>query len=275
MTNLTNLMQAIRGVWLLEPNTLSNWLRIFDMKINSEKGFEDLINFTSSTNNKFREEWKVQEKRGVAYLMVKGTLTPRTGGMTPYCGMTPTYGIYDLIEDLEEDPSIHTLILHFDSGGGYLIGIPELGERIRNSKLNTIGYTDTMSCSASYWLQSQCDQVIAAPSAQVGSIGVYIAVTKMNSEKDNYYTTHYFSAGSKKLYGAHDIPLTEAEKTEFQTSASQSYNWFCEAVANTRPMSLEEVKATEAGVFKAKDVVGTLVDKTMTLNELLEGEDDA
>jgi ClpP class serine protease len=214
-----------------------------------------------------------QLSSSLAYLPIKGTIVPRTGGLKPHCGMTPTYGIMNKIRELENDPNIRTLILHIDTGGGMLTGVPELAKYIRASRLEIIGYTDTKALSAGYWILSACDQIVVTESAQLGSIGVYIPVTK-NNNKESKYSTTYFSAGGNKLHGASDIPLTEKESSYFQASVDSSYVWFTKAVSEYRGVSIEEIIATEASVYTVRDGESCSIlfdEKVNSIEELIQG----
>jgi len=67
------------------------------------------------------------------------------------------------------------IILNLRSPGGGVYKVPEtarLIEKISATK-PIIAYTDVMIASAAYWLASSCDRIYAAPSADIGSIGVY------------------------------------------------------------------------------------------------------
>ena len=58
------------------------------------------------------------------------------------------------------------------------MGVPEVGETIRkiNEVKPVIAVADGMMGSAAYWLASQASAIYAMPSADVGSIGVYMAI---------------------------------------------------------------------------------------------------
>jgi signal peptide peptidase SppA len=152
-----------------------------------------------------------------------------------------------------------TIFLQVDSPGGSVTGVEELAKTIRESSSHVIGFTDTCAASGGYWVLAACDEVVATPSALVGSIGVYIPV--MKNKENPFASVHYYSAGSKKLFGAPDVELSEAESTYFQESVDSTYELFCTAVATYRNKTVEEIKATEAGVFDGRETVGLLVDR--------------
>ena len=200
---------------------------------------------------------------GVGVLEVSGTLIPRTN-MEAMCG--DFISVQDLKNDFQAlEQEYETILLYVDSGGGTMTGVPEFAEMIRNSKSRVVGFTDTIAASGGYWILSAADEVVATPSAQVGSIGVYIPIKKDETKFD---TTTYFSAGERKLYGASDIPMSDKEKEYFTQRVEKAYEWFTSAVATYRNVSQEEIKGTQADVFTAKDVKGLLVDRIV--NNIME-----
>lgn len=203
-----------------------------------------------------------------AMFSINGMLVPRTPTNKPMWFLTPTYGILDLIYELESDPTINEVLINFNSGGGDARGIQELASYMRSSRLKFIGYTDTISASASYWLMSACDLIVASPSAMVGSVGVYINVWKTKYESIDDY---YFYRGKQKLFGNPEVEMTQEEKDYFEARVEKAYQKFTRAVAEYRGVEQQRVIDTEAGVFSADEVVGLFVDKIMTLNELLRG----
>jgi len=265
-----NLMNIVNSTWLCEHNTMERLLNVFDAKLNGN--LSDLNALINEPMNEWsKKSFSCETRENVAYFKVSGTIVPRTASMTPYCGMFPVYGIEQVLSELEAIPNIDTCIIHFDSGGGIGIGVPEMADRIRSSRLKTIGFTDTYSASASYWLMSACSEVVMAQSARVGSIGAYVGVTKkITTEKDSF-KTHIFSAGENKLFGSPYVPLSENEANYLQKMVNDSYASFVTAVAEYRGVAEQQVIDTKAGVFNGTEA-GFLVDKVMTLNQLLWGE---
>ena len=265
-----NMVTHVNQPWAMVENNLGQMLKVFDGYLNKDilaldKVIEEKAFFSSEKS--IVDAWELKElANGIVEMTIDGTFVPKTYGLNPYCGMVPTQGIEKVIQDLES-AGTQTLIMKVSSAGGAVTGVPELVKTIKNSSMKTIAFIDELACSAGYWVASTCDHVFATQSAMIGSIGVYIAITKRNTENSSY-KTNYFSAGEKKLYGASNIPLTESEAKSFQDSVNQTYDWFCSDVASNRNVSLEEVKKTEAGVYRANQAEW-LVDEVTTYNELI------
>jgi len=271
--SLPNLINMVNQPWVMEKAPLESLLNVFDMKLSNAVEYEALVGMTQSNlfsknnSSRWEQDTALVGNKKVSYLKIDGTLVPRTGSMSPYCGMTPVIGATAIIKELAMTSD--QLILHFDSPGGVVTAIPELASVIRELDVETIAFTDTMMCSGAYWLASACNQIVASPSALVGSIGAYIAITKENTV-DSKSKTHIFHAGNQKIYGSPSLELTDAESAHFQASVDATRAWFVADVALGRKQDASVFEKTEAGVFKAKDVKGTLVDHIMTFDEMIE-----
>lgn len=266
-----NIVSMFNQPWAIDQNQLATMSEVIDNKLNGYS-MQDILGLTEN-NSSAKEKsvgWDFDQTTTsnglVSYLKFNGTLVPRTGSMKPYCGMTPTIQLASIIDSV---PDGSTLVLHADSGGGSVTGISECVSAIDRAKergVEVIGFTDTVCGSAAYWILSHADTIVASPSAIVGSIGVFLPLTKKTGN-DNYKTT-IIKAGDYKAYGSPNLEASEEEIAYFQASVDKLYSEFCQSVADGRNLSVEDVKGTKAGTFQAKETVGVLVDKLMTLDEL-------
>lgn len=83
-----------------------------------------------------------------------------------------------LLDTVSRDPGITTLLLDLNTPGGTTVGLTETANRLRDLSAagrRTIAYTDYQMCSAGYYLACACDEIYAAPSSVIGSIGTYCA----------------------------------------------------------------------------------------------------
>jgi len=136
---------------------------------------------------------------------------------------------------------INHLILHLDSPGGMVCGIAEAAERLadlRTSGVTLTAYTDTLACSAAYWLAAACDEIIAAPSAMVGSIGC-ICLCLDNSglyEKLGLKPEYFVNEGSEaKLFGRSGLPWSDEARASFQESVDLVGAEFKAHISERRP----------------------------------------
>jgi ClpP class serine protease len=259
---MINLMQLVNTTpWVMDNIPLQTLMKVFDGKLNGDM----LVAF----DNRTKSDWKVssfesKSGRQIDYMFLSGTMTPRTGGMTPECGMVPMIAAADVLWSSDADD----VILHMDSGGGMVVGVPEFANTIKAMKARgqrVIGYTDTVAASGGYWGLAHCDEIIAAPSARLGSVGVYVALTKRVSTE---YKTTIIKAGDKKAFGSPDLAVTEEEIAYFKGSVAETYKDFTESVAEGRGVAVQEIVDTQAEVFAAKRT-NLLVDEIMTFAQLM------
>lgn len=73
---------------------------------------------------------------------------------------------------VEAQPPEAPLVFDIDSPGGDLSGLEALCAAIEAHKGPTSALISGLAASAGYWIASSCDEIAAAPSAMVGSVGV-------------------------------------------------------------------------------------------------------
>ncbi len=175
----------------------------------------------------------------LAVIPVMGIIGKGLSAMEQMCG---GYSIDQLQADVAEaadDSGITRVLFDFNTPGGQISGIPETAKMIADlSRLkNTYGFTSQQSCSAGYWLMSQCNTIFSAPSAMTGSIGVYLARYDISKEtlEAQGKTLTLIKAGDNKGAGLPGNPLTDAQKARLQEQVTMIYNDFTAAVTSRRP----------------------------------------
>lgn len=187
----------------------------------------------------------------VAILNIEGVLVPKASYLDSMCGFKGTQVLRQEFQTLVNDNGISRIVLNIDSPGGVSTGIGEFAEEIFQARQEKeiVAFTNGNMCSAAYWLASAAENIIAEPSATIGSIGTYICMTK-ESDLENI---HIFQAGSKKLYGSSITPISEDEINFFSEKVEKANNKFLSAVSKYRGVSFEDVKGLEAGYFSADE----------------------
>jgi signal peptide peptidase SppA len=157
------------------------------------------------------------------------------------------------------DPSVARMIFNFNTPGGSVTGIPELGRKIAGivSK-ETIAFTDSECCSGGMWLAAQCQRFYATESSTVGSIGVWCAFLDLSKQMHMAgENLQEFSAGKYKTMGGFWKSLTKEESIMIQESVDKIYGQFKEAVQKRRQVADEFMQgqtfdgpeAVEAGLI--------------------------
>lgn len=145
---------------------------------------------------------------------------------------------------LAADPTIETIFLDIDSPGGYVTGTQEAADAVyaARKKKAVVALVNPLAASAAYWIASQAETIIGVPSADVGSIGVFMThydCSAMLSQAG--ITPTFIFAGEYKVEGNSMQPLGDEAKSFFQSQVDQTYEDFTNAVARGRGVSVKTV----------------------------------
>jgi signal peptide peptidase SppA len=185
-----------------------------------------------------------QEAEGVgntAIVTIAGTLVKGADDTeAKVLGFVDTDKIGQAIDKIAEDDSIEKAILCFASGGGEVTGTPELGRKIK--QLDGIkpvySWVEFNAQSAAYWLASQARYIGMTPSAQVGSIGVFLLRMDISGKlaKDGIIP-HFIHAGDFKGIRSELTPLSDEEKEILTADIVETHDEFKSAVSTSRPQA--------------------------------------
>lgn len=111
---------------------------------------------------------------GVASIHVLGPLGKNLSKMEKSCGSTSFEDIQSELAQANSNPAVRGILLEVDSPGGTVQGTPELAALVAASPKPIVAFTDGMMASAAYYISAGARAIVSSPSADVGSIGVYI-----------------------------------------------------------------------------------------------------
>lgn len=164
--------------------------------------------------------------------------------------------------------STKAIVLRICSPGGDASGAPELARAMR-ARADAAGkpvyaYADERACSAAYAIACAAGEISVAPTAFLGSVGVIttrVDLTAQNAERG--VRVQVFSSGKRKADGHPDTPLEDDEIAATQATIDHFAGIYHELVAARRGMTVDKVRALEAGVFQGADAVSVgLADNT-------------
>lgn len=208
----------------------------------------------------------------VGMLNIEGALTYKPTGMEMLCGGTSYTSLLEQAEEMME-AGAQTIVQYVNSGGGQAYGMAETAQAIRKladeKGVKIVSYVDGVSASAGYGLIALSDEIIINPEAEVGSIGVVVKLQNANEhfKKEGIHTSFVY-AGDSKIPYAEDGSFRKEFIADLQTKVDALYESFTAHVASGRNMKQEDVKATQAKMFMAKDAIELgLADKAMTRSE--------
>ena len=216
---------------------------------------------------------------GLAIINVKGMLVPSHSFFHAFFNdsVTSYEAIKDALNLMLEDPDCIGAVLNVHSGGGVASGMVECHEAIKRAAAikQVSGYTGTYAFSAGYGLLCAASPVVAARTAEVGSIGVIMLHTSLKEMYEQMGVKHtVFRAGEHKALGQPEEELTETAKKEFEDSVAKVNSFFLEAVVSSRPVNMANHKEWAEGLtFYAEEAVNRgLVDGVGTFEALFKNQ---
>jgi signal peptide peptidase SppA len=216
-------------------------------------------------------------KGSVAVLPLYGIISHRMNMMNEISGPggTSTEKFTQAFRAALNDPNVSAIVMDVDSPGGSVDGVPELADEIYSSrgKKPMSAIANTLTASAAYWIACQCDELVASPSASVGSIGVYCAHGDYSKALDaEGVKITLISAGKYKTEGNPYEPLPQNAYNALKASVDEYYGMFTRAVAKGRGAKADDVRNGygEGRVVSAQQAVKLgMADRVATLDQVL------
>lgn len=220
-------------------------------------------------------QYEVNDDNTLAVITLDGVIVKRAPDMM--CGpkMIDLAELDRLLADVAADSRIQTLVIYLDTPGGCGIGLEETTTHladVRASGTRIVAYTDYLCASAGYWLAACADEIIAAPSAQVGSIGTYVAaLDDSEAWKMEGLKLKLFKDGAYKAMGHPGKEWTPEEEEFLQNRLTVWAADFKNHVRTCRP-GIED-STMQGQCFDAKHAPHMLVDSiARDLGTVLEAE---
>jgi ClpP class serine protease len=219
-------------VWAILPETLELGMNIALR--------ENDVEAVQARDGKPMDRTRTASKRGcVAVIPVCGPIFRYADMFTDLCGGATVDAIAKDLHAALDDDSVDAIVLEIDSPGGQAAGIGELSAMIREGtkRKPIVAYASAHACSAAYWIAAACSEVVAAPTAILGSIGVVLAYpTKGDGKKSVEFV-------SSQSPNKRPDPSTEKGRSEVQRTVDDLASLFIGAVADYRGTTVEAVEA--------------------------------
>jgi signal peptide peptidase SppA len=275
MKYLRVLLACANEPWALERNKL---LAITHFLATKARGLdlartvdEDVAKITDR-----KAEAIARQEGVVAIIRAFGVISQRMNMFDDFSGGTSVEMLTAAYRSLLRNEDVKAIIFEFDSPGGTVAGVEELGAEIFESRgiKPTIAVVNAFCASAAYWLASQCDEIVCTPSGQAGSIGVYTIhedISKLLEMEGIKETLIY--AGEFKVEGNEFEPLADDARQHIQGRVDETYRKFVEAVAQGRGVDAEKVndKFGQGRMYGANELLKRgMIDRIATLDETLE-----
>lgn len=168
------------------------------------------------------------------------------------------------------------VLLRLESGGGYVhsygLAASQLA-RLKNRGIRLTIAVDKIAASGGYMMACVADELIAAPFAIIGSVGVIGAVPNFHGlleKHDIRYEQH--TAGKHKrsltLFGEN----TDEDRAQFQKELNETHALFKKHIAAMRPQLDIEAIATGETWYGSQALERGLIDRVETSDDYLLGQ---
>lgn len=240
----------------------------------NERNSEDFkLDTAVEDNSESNSRYSFNKDIGVAVLNIDGPLSYKPVTMMGFdCGGASYQQIKEDFTYLV-DSGAKTIAFSVSSGGGEAFQMMPTANYMRKlateNDVRVITYVDGLSASAAYGLSVIADELIMAPSSEVGSVGVLVRLMNDSKalEKEGYERT-FISAGDDKIPFDADGSFRKEFLEDIQGKVDTLYEEFTGFVAEHRNLSVEAVKSTQARTFLPKEAIELgLADRVMTLEE--------
>lgn len=229
---------------------------------------EDIIKYERAING-------VSEDGTTGYLDITGTLVAKHDDFNACMGFTSYEKLYSQFEK-QVSMGIEKVVLNVDSGGGEARTAFEMADQFKSlaiaNNIPIYAYVDGLSASAAFLWSSIADEIVARPDSEIGSVGVVVQLVNNSKMLENKGITRKFIT-----YGENKVPFDDSGEftNKFIQSIQEKVNktgiQFNKFIARNRNMQVEDVIATQAGVFDTEDALKVgFIDKVMTKSEFYE-----
>jgi len=212
----------------------------------------------------------------LAQVPIRGSISRRDSFWSMLFGGASVEGLIKTLREVGADDSIKTVLLDVDSPGGTVSGIPELANEVRrlSERKHVVAMANSLMASAAYWIASQADEIVAAPEALVGSVGVFAIHEDWSRFLEQAgVKISYIAAGKYKVDGNFESPLSDEARAHMQSIVDDAYGLFVGDVARGRGVTAAAVKSDygEGRVLTARDAkTAGMIDRVAGFEETIQ-----
>ena len=268
MSDIKRVMAYVHGsAWAIDEEKMTLILGVLDRRA---QGIELSAVEVAAVK---RDQPKHQNFGAIGVLPMFGTIFPRAGMVSEISGGVSLDSFRANLSAMVSDPAISAIILHVDSPGGAVAGVTEAfgAVMVARQKKRIIAVADGIMASAAYCIASAAHEIVASPSALVGSIGVLAIHTDM-SESDSKAGVKTTITKAGKYKGEGIGPLTGEAIAAQQSLVDEVYGVFVGDVARGRGTTTDVVANGygEGRVLSAKNAAkARMVDRVATLDDTI------
>lgn len=239
-----------------EGEKLNNSLLMNASNLDLVRSTDELFNFGSNDEL-------------VHIINLNGVITKNGGPST-----NGTKQIANQIRKMDADSRVKGHLIVASSGGGAGNAIKVLTNAIKATKkpIGTFIEQGEMACSACYGIISATDFIIAEDNdVRVGSLGTMISLSgrpKQSKDDNGQLHARIYATKSTQKNGYYEAAMEGDNKPMIEHILDPANEVFLNAIKESRP-SIDETTQMDGSVFKAGDVIGSMVDSIGTFNDAI------
>jgi ClpP class serine protease len=176
---------------------------------------------------------------------------------------------------LESTPKPSAVVFRIESPGGVVSGLNEsvlkLQRMSKAASVRFVAFVDEMAASAAYAMSCACEEIVAPPSAIIGSVGV-ISTIVSQAKKDELDGVEFrlITSGARKADGHLHAPISSAAVSAETARNSELAAQFFALAGKARGVAPKKLAALDAGIFLSKQAKAVgLIDDVMSWDELV------
>lgn len=262
-------LQQHLGVWCLEPQSAAQLYHTIE-----QGDLETLVERAQAQERPELME-EVAYFGQTAIVPISGSLTKGKSSL----GGTSTVEVRRVLDRLAKDDEVGSIVLHIDSPGGHVAGVPDLANDVSRLAQDgdaptMVAFIEDMGASAAYWIASQAEHVFAANDVtKVGSIGVRTVVHDVSERMDERgIRVVSMATGERKDDFVRGQPIDDDAIAHHQAEIEAINEVFIETIAKARGLTFQQVDEFATGeTFLAPRAVELgLIDGVRALRGILQ-----
>ena len=262
--------------WAMDETVLGNLTDIVLRHASGTKLSPEAVSAIAMNRPAVRDEKKAGP---VAVIPVHGVISKYSAGVGDISqpAGTSCQAVRAALNAAMADDDVKCIVLDFETPGGSVDGVAELGDAIRTARADKkiVAFANDMCASAGYWCAAQCEEIVATQAAAVGSIGVFAVTMDTSGAAERAgVKVRVISAGAHKGDFTRGAPVTDEMISEAQRRIDAIYGLFVQAVADGRritldaAMSLADGRVHTGAEAKALGLVDRIGTFEQTINRL-------
>ena len=217
-------------------------------------GLGSIYQSSGNTNLSERQLRRGSDDAVIAIVTIQGVIN---GNGSPLDGDGSMAYVSEQLRAVAANDNVRAVILQVDSPGGGLTASDQLYnevKKLREKNIPVLAWAGSMMASGGYYIAVAADEIMASPTATVGSIGVIMQHFQVRELLEKIgVKVDPITSGERKDLASPFREMTDEERQLLQNYIDTAHKRFVDIVAEGRKMPEEEVrKLADGGIFSAE-----------------------